>query len=110
MQTDYKPQKKTYIICPICKRQLKKQIRYKTNPNKIETENKRIKAFIPGIKGPIIVTDYRSEQPDKRINVWYCSTCKIGFNYNDTIKYSIKAAATALKLTCKEFKQRLERI
>lgn len=107
MQTDYQPQKKTYILCPICKKQLQRQIRYKQNLNKVDTETKRIKAFIPGIKGPIIVNDYRSEKPDKRMNVWYCSTCKIGFNYRDTIKYTIKTAVSAIKLTCREFKQKL---
>lgn len=107
-KTTYQPQSRTYLLCPICGGAVKKEVSFiPYNGKKGAVEECEVKAYVPGIIGPISHIEKPSGVTEHRVNTWHCPNCNLGFRYKDVIKHVIKVATSKSTMTCKDFKAKI---
>ena len=101
---------KKYILCPLCKKQVERQIRFKKSDKRFgEAQPQTIMRNVIGSKCGR--TEKVLEKPqgnaEQRQVIYYCNSCRIGWRPKDVIRKSIRCVRFRSDLTVKEYKKAL---
>ena len=101
---------KKYILCPLCYKQVVRQIRFKPSDKRFgDCQPREIRRNVIGAR--VGRTEKFVEQPqgnaEQRQVIYYCGSCRIGWRPKDVIRRSITCVRSRSDLTVKEYKKTL---